>query len=134
MWGYGVRWGLGKTFPRFFILSLLTALFVTLMAVPIYVFVFGGATGHFADIMTAAFVGMGQRLVVSVFSSNIIVSLADKIISSFLALAVIEALPPALTAHLDIVKAPKMQLVLWIALGTVIAAVLAVFAANMAAG
>ena len=134
VWGYGVRWGMGKTFPRFFLLSLLTALFVTLMAVPIYVFVFGGATGHFADIMTAAFVGMGQRLVVAVFSSNIIVSLADKIISSFLALAVIEALPPALTAHLDIVKAPKMQLVLWIALGTVIAAVLAVFAANMAAG
>jgi energy-coupling factor transport system substrate-specific component len=104
------------------------------MAVPIYVFVFGGATGHFADIMTAAFVGMGQRLIVAVFSSNIVVSLADKIVSSFLALAVIEALPPALTAHLDIVKAPKMQLVLWIALGTVIAAGLAVFAANMAAG
>jgi hypothetical protein len=42
-------------------------------------------------------------------------------------LAVIEALPPALTAHLDIVKAPKLQLVLWIALATVLAAGLAVF-------
>jgi len=130
VWGYGVRWGFGKTFPRFFLLSLLVALAVTLMAVPIYVFVFGGATGHFADVMTASLVGMGQRLGVAVFSSNIIVSLADKIISSFIALAVIEALPPTLTAHLAIVKAPKLQLVLWIALATVLAAALAVFVAS----
>ena len=127
VWGYGVRWGFGKTFPRFFLLSLLVALFVTLMAVPIYVFVFGGATGHFSDVMTASLVGMGQRLGVAVFSSNIIVSLADKIISSFIALAVIEALPPALTGHLDIVKAPKLQLVLWIALATVLSVAIAVF-------
>jgi len=55
VWGYGVRWGMGKSFIRYFILSILTAFFVTLMAVPIYVFIFGGATGHFADVMTAAF-------------------------------------------------------------------------------
>jgi len=80
--------------------------------------------------MTASLVGMGQRLGVAVFSSNIIVSLADKIISSFIALAVIEALPPALTAHLDIVKAPKLQLVLWIALATVISVAIAVFVSS----
>lgn len=122
VWGYGVRWGMGKSMIRYFILACLVALSVTLMAVPIYVFVFGGATGHFSDMMTAAFVGMGQNLLVSVFSSNIIVSLADKIIASFVALAILEALPPALTSHLDIVKAPRMQLVLWIA-GAVIGAV-----------
>ena len=116
------------------ILACLTALFVTLMAVPIYVFVFGGATGHFSDMMTAAFVCMGNQLIVAVFSSNIIVSLADKIISAFVALAVLEALPPMLTSHLDIVKAPRAQLWGWIAGGVVVGAIIAVVVANMAAG
>ncbi|MCG2768595.1 MAG: ECF transporter S component [Chloroflexota bacterium] len=124
VWGYGVRWGMGKSFVRFFILSLLVALFVTLMAVPIYVFIFGGATGHFADVMTAAFLGMGQHLIVSVFSSNILVSLADKIISSFVALAILEALPPSLTKQVTIVGAPKLQTVIWITAGLVISALL----------
>lgn len=120
IWGYGVRWGLGKSLPRYFILSLLVALGTSIAAVPIYIFVFGGATGHFSDMMTAAFVGMGQQLVVAVFSSNIIVSLADKIVSSFIALAILEALPPALTSHLEITKAPPMRLALWIAGAVVI--------------
>lgn len=133
VWGYGVRWGMGKTMIRYFILSLLCAVAVSLMAVPIYVFVFGGATGHFSDMMTAAFVGMGNQLLVAVFSSNIIVSLADKIIASFLALAIIEALPPMLTSHLDIVKAPRMQLVLWIAGAVVLGVIIALVIANMTA-
>lgn len=133
VWGYGVRWGMGKTMIRYFILALLCALAVSLMAVPIYVFVFGGATGHFSDMMTAAFVGMGNQLLVAVFSSNIIVSLADKIIASFLALAIIEALPPMLTSHLDIVKAPRMQLVLWIAGAVVLGVIIALVIANMTA-
>ena len=123
VWGYGIRMGMGRTLPRFFILSLLVALSSTITAVPIYIFVFGGATGHFSDMMTAAFVGMGQNLIASVFSSNIIVSLGDKIISSFLALAIIEALPPALTAHLDITKAPRTQLIAWIVGAVLIAAI-----------
>ena len=122
IWGYGVRWGMGSTLVRYFILSLLCALGVTLTAVPIYIFIFGGATGHFSDMMAAAFVGMGQQLVVAVFSSNIIVSLGDKIISSFIALAILEALPPALTNHVDIVKGPRMQLVVWI-IGAVVLSV-----------
>jgi energy-coupling factor transport system substrate-specific component len=124
VWGYGVRWGMGKSFIRYFILSILTAFFVTLQAVPIYVFIFGGATGHFADVMTAAFLGMGQHLVVSVFSSNILVSLADKIISSFVALAILEALPPSLTKQVEITGAPRIQIIAWIAGGIVLAVLL----------
>ena len=52
--------------------------------------------------MTAAFLGMGQNLLVSVFSSNILVSLADKIIAGFVALAIIEALPENLTQDLQL--------------------------------
>lgn len=124
VWGYGVRWGMGKTHTRFFILSLLVALAVTLSAVPIYVFIFGGATGHFSDVMTAAFLGMGQRLVVAVFSSNILVSLADKIFSSYIALAILDALPPALTMNLDVAKSEGMKRVAWIAGGVILSVAL----------
>ncbi|HRF49746.1 MAG TPA: hypothetical protein PLC98_19100 [Anaerolineales bacterium] len=131
VWGYGIRWGMGKSMVSYFLLACICAVAVSLMAVPIYVFVFGGATGHFSDMMTAAFVGMGQNLLVSVFSANIIVSLADKIISAFIALAILEALPPMLTSHLDIVKAPRLQLVMWIAGAVVAAVALALIVANM---
>lgn len=134
VWGYGVRWGMGRTMVRYFILSLIVAVLVSISAVPIYIFVFGGATGHFSDLMTAAFVGMGQQLFVAVFSSNIIVSLADKIVASFLALAIIEALPPALTYHLDIAKAAQMKIVAWVAGAVVVAAIITVIAINMGAG
>ena len=133
VWGYGVRWGMAKTLPRYFLLACLVALACTLLAVPIYVFVFGGATGHFSDMMTAAFVGMGDYLIVSVFKSNIIVSLADKIIASFVALAILEALPPMLTSHLTIIKTPRMQLVAWIAGAIIVAVVLALIVARMQA-
>jgi energy-coupling factor transport system substrate-specific component len=133
VWGYGVRWGMGKSFIRYFILSLITALFVTLMAVPIYVFIFGGATGHFADVMTAAFLGMGQNLITSVFSSNILVSLADKIISSFVALAILQALPPSLTKDVEITGAPRIQIIAWMA-GGIVLAVLLIFIFTYAFG
>lgn len=121
VWGYGVRsFGMGRTIPRFFILNLIVAVAVSLTAVPIYVFVFGGATGHFSDLMTAAFLAMGQNLLVSVFSSNILVSLADKIISGFVALAIIEALPENLTANLPLIKAAPMRTIMIAAGGVVV--------------
>jgi len=119
VWGYGVRWGWGKKYWSYFLLNILVAFFVSLVAVPIYVFIFGGASGHFADMMTAAFLAMGQNLLVSVFSSNILVSLADKIIAGFVALAIIEALPENLTAGLQLPEAGGMKKVFWIAGGII---------------
>lgn len=120
VWGYAIRWGFGKTFLSFGLVNVVTAFFVSLTAVPIYVFVFGGATGHFSDMMTAAFLAMGQNLFVSVFSSNILVSLADKIISGFVALAIIEALPANLTHHLTLPKSEGIGKIAWIAGGIVV--------------
>jgi energy-coupling factor transport system substrate-specific component len=89
-------------------------------AVPIYLFVFGGATGHFADIMTTVFLSMGQQLVVAVFSANILSSLADKIISGFVALAIVEALPPNLTSGVELPKATGLMRIVWIVAGLVL--------------
>lgn len=121
VWGYGVRnLGMGKSFALYFVLNLIVALICTIIAVPIYVFVFGGATGHFADMMTAAFLAAGQNLITSVFSSNIIVSLADKVISGFVALAIIEALPKNLTSKLTLPVSTTMTKVLWILGGVLV--------------
>ena len=124
IWGYGVRWGMGKSFVQFLIMSLVVAVVVASVNVPIAVFIFGGATGHFSDVIAAAFLGMGQRLFVSVFSAKILVELADKIISSFVALAILGALPPSLTKKVTIVGQARMQLVVWIAAGIVLSALL----------
>lgn len=101
VWGYGVRsLGMGATVTRFFILNILVALATSAVAAPIVVFVFGGATGHSSDALTAAFVSAGRDLLAATFASSVIVSLADKIISGFVALAIIEALPEDLTRGL----------------------------------
>lgn len=124
IWGYGVRsWKLGRTVPRFFLLNVIVAVACTIVAAPIIVLVFGGATGNGADALTGTFLAVGQNLVTSVFSSNILTSLADKIIGGFVALAIIEALPKSLTGNLDIVKATPLKGILW-AVGGIIVGVL----------
>jgi energy-coupling factor transport system substrate-specific component len=101
VWGYGVRsLGMGRSAPSFFLLNVLVALVTTAVAAPIVVFLFGGATGHTSDALTAAFAQAGQDLLAAAFASSIIVSLADKIISGFLALAIIDALPAELSRDL----------------------------------
>jgi len=75
--------------------------------------------------MTAAFLAMGQNLIVSVFSSNILVSLADKIISGFVALAIIEALPANLTQGIQLPKSEGIGKIVWIAAGIVVGVAIA---------
>jgi energy-coupling factor transport system substrate-specific component len=120
VWGYAHQWGWMRKQWSFFLVNMLCALMVTIVAVPIYVFIFGGATGHFADLMTAAFVGMGDRLITSVFKSNILVSLADKIIAGYVALAIIEALPANLTENLKLPKAQGLNKIIVPLIGVLI--------------
>ena len=132
VWGYAHQWGWMRKQWSFFLVNILCAFFVSLTAVPIYVFIFGGATGHFADLMTAAFVGMGQNLLVSVFSSNILVSLADKIIAGYVALAIIEALPPNLTDGLKLPKAQGLSKIIVPLIGVIIGAAIVVITVAIA--
>ncbi len=132
VWGYAHQWGWARKQWSFFLVNVAVAFFVSLTAVPIYVFVFGGATGHFADLMTAAFVGMGQNLLVSVFSSNILVSLADKIIAGYVALAIIEALPANLTQDLKLPKAQGLSKIIIPLVGVLVGAIVIVIALAVA--
>jgi len=135
LWGYGVRsWKLGRTIPRFFLLNVIVAIACTIVAAPIIVLVFGGATGNAADALTGTFLAVGQNLVGSVFSSNILTSLADKIIGGFVALAIIEALPKSLTANIDIVKATPLKGILLAVAGIVIGVLIVVIFLAIQAG
>jgi energy-coupling factor transport system substrate-specific component len=128
VWGYAHQWGWMKKQWSFFLVNMLCALAVTIVAVPIYVFIFGGATGAFADLMTAAFVSMGDRLIESVFKSNIIVSLADKIIAGYVALAIIEALPKNLTENLKLPQAQGLSKIIIPLVGVLIGVVIVIIA------
>ncbi|QMU97117.1 ECF transporter S component [Microbacterium esteraromaticum] len=136
LWGYGVRsWKLGRTIPRFFLLNIIVAVVCTVVAAPIIVLVFGGATGAGADALTGTFLAVGQNLVGSVLSSNILTSLADKIIGGFVALAIIEALPKSLTNDIDIIKATPLKGILIAVAGIVVGVlVVVVFLAINAGG
>ncbi len=126
VWGYGVRsWGFGRNQVTYFLLNILVALVVTATASPIVIFVFGGATGHSSDALTAAFAQAGQSLIASVLASNIIVSLADKIIAGYVGLAIIFALPPNLTVGLRLPAQAGMKSVLTAVVGVVIGVALA---------
>ena len=131
VWGYGTRWGFANDKLRFFGLSVASAVFVSLMAAPIVIFVFGGATGHASDVLTAGLLAAGNDMWAAVFSSNIIVSSADKNLSSFLALAIIGALPTNLQVTGPIMKAENMGTAVLITAGTVVGVILTVVSMNL---
>lgn len=106
MWGFGVRrWGLGKTLPRFFALNLLTALACSLVAIPIIVTFLGGdlRVGH--DVITQLMKESIDTLLVAVGFSNMLTSLADKLLSGFVALVAVSALPLAMRRGFDLILA-----------------------------
>ncbi|HEY0950781.1 hypothetical protein [Nocardioides sp.] len=104
VWGYGVRrWRLGRTLPRFFALNVLAALACSVFAVPIIVAVFGHdlRTGH--DVITHLVDDSIDTFLLALGFSNALTSMADKLISGFVALVVVSALPAALRRDLDLV-------------------------------
>ena len=121
VWGYGVRsFGMGASALRFFVLNIIVALVTSTVAAPIVTLVFGGATGHPSDALTAVFVNAGQGLFTAVLASNILVTLADKTISGFVALSIIETLPPSLTRGIRLPAPTGMQPILLAVAGVVL--------------
>ena len=91
VWGYGVRWRALKGSPsRFLLLNAGVALACSLVAVPLTLLVFGGETGHATDLLAERLRELGRPEVLAVFSSNLLTSLADKIIAGFAALAIVD--------------------------------------------
>ena len=105
-WGYGVRrFTGGRSIPRFVWWNLVTALVCTLVAVPILLGFYDGATRGSFDHVTSAFDVLWSSHATSVLLSNYVTSALDKVLSGFLALTVVAALPLALRPRLPIVLA-----------------------------
>lgn len=103
VWGYGVRrFGFGRTLPRFFVLNLIVAVCCTLVAVPILM-ALGGSVHQGQDLITDSFQEFSNTLLVAVGLANTLTSLADKVLTGFVALVVISALPLSMRAGLDLV-------------------------------
>lgn len=100
VWGYGVRrLGLGRTLPRFFSLGLLVAVACSAVAVPLLLLLFDGSTGHGQDGIAATIRDLTGSGALATAGSNLVVSVGDKLISSFVALVAIAALPATLAAR-----------------------------------
>jgi energy-coupling factor transport system substrate-specific component len=124
MLGYGARLKMANSLPRYFVLSLLIALVTASISTPIYIYIFGGATGHPTDVFIAAFTTLGQPLSLAVLFTKILTAVADKPIQCFLALSILEALPLSITRHLDFVKSFNIRSILWYIAGAVLLMIL----------
>jgi energy-coupling factor transport system substrate-specific component len=111
VWGYGVRtWGLGRTPLRFFSLNVIAAVACTLTAAPILALNLSGiTTNSAAGGLFVALQGPGLGLWGAALASNLTVSLGDKLLAGYVALAVAAVLarPPA--SHLSV----RNPLLLW---------------------
>jgi energy-coupling factor transport system substrate-specific component len=99
LWGYGVRsWRLGRTPLRFLGLNVLVAVACTIVAAPITLVAYGGVSPNVgASGLSDHLAGAGAGILFAVVASNIITSVADKLIAGFVALAV----APSLMAFRD---------------------------------
>lgn len=89
VWGYGVKWfAAAQNLIRFFTLNLVVAVVCTLVAAPILLFAHGGSNGAGQIHMTGSLLDAGVPLVAAVFSTNIVTSALDKLLTGFLALLV----------------------------------------------
>lgn len=97
VWGYGVRrWRMGRSIPHFFGLSLLVATVCTAVAVPIIAGPLGGFSESGVDQITSSVLAITHSLWLSVTVSNLISSVTDKLIAGFVALTLVEVLPPSM--------------------------------------
>lgn len=95
LWGYGVRrFGMGRTVLRFLLLNLLVAFVCSVIAAAIIVFALSGTSHHPLDDLARSWMALGQGLLPAVFSSNLVTSVADKLIAGFVTLVVLGSLGP----------------------------------------
>lgn len=138
VWGYGVRsLGMGRSFTRLVVLAVIVGFLTQLMAAPIVTFIFGGATGSSTDVLVAAYAAAGQSLLTASFLGGIASSVADKVISTFVGLAILRALPPGYTAGIDLPEGDQTRTAMLVAGGLalgILAVLLSVYVIAPAVG
>lgn len=90
VWAYGVRrFGGGDSFLRFFSLTLAVAVACSLVAAPILAFGFAGITGHGSENVVRFFAHGSTPEFFGIFAANLLSSITDKLLTGFVALAIL---------------------------------------------
>ena len=87
------HYSLLKNIPRVLISGGLLSIFTTIASGVVTVFLFGGATGGTGSLITATLLTLGQELLTSVLSAQLIQELFDKTLSVFIVYFIIKSLP-----------------------------------------
>ncbi len=125
VWGYGIRFfGLGRNAILFFLLAAVVGVVTGLLATPIVLFLFGGATGHPSDLITAALASFGLER--AALTSNIVSSVPDKVISAYVGLAITAAFPAAVAARAVLPEQPGSRRLAVAVVGVLLGVALAV--------
>jgi len=91
--GLMARAGFFRTLPRVILSGVVITVVLTLVAVPIRIYLFGGTSGSGADFFIAYLHAVGEGLFMSVSFAVIGTNLVDKILSALIAWLLIRRLP-----------------------------------------
>lgn len=135
VWGYGLRtFGMGRSAATLLILNLAVAAVAAVVSAPIVYLVYGGATGHASDAITLAFEVAGKGLAQAVLVSNLVLNVADKLITGYVGLAIVRALPEPYTLGLRLPAASRLGILPVAAIGIALGIVLALVYLALPAG
>jgi energy-coupling factor transport system substrate-specific component len=108
--GWMARWGWFTKWWRVVVTGVVIAVFTTLTATPIAVYLYGGITTSGSSFVTALLLQAGQDLWSAVITTSILTDPLDKVVSALMAFAVIKALSTRYLARFpraENVLAPK---------------------------
>jgi energy-coupling factor transport system substrate-specific component len=91
--GLCARAGLFRTWWQAILSGVLVTLALSVVAIPIRVYLFGGVTGSGADFITAYLLATGRDLFSSVLVTVITSNLLDKVVTALLAWLIVKGLP-----------------------------------------
>ena len=99
MAGLLAKVGLFKKWWQAIISGVIIAVALSIIAIPIRVFMFGGVTGSGADFITAYLLATGRDLLSAVLITVIGDNIIDKVVTALLAWAIVKGLPRLFTGR-----------------------------------
>lgn len=97
--GLMARAGWFRTWWQAIVSGVVVTLALSVVAIPIRVYMFGGVTGSGADFITAYLLATGRDLFSSVLITVITSNLLDKVVTALLAWLIVKGLPRRMTAR-----------------------------------
>ena len=97
--GLCAKYGLFKTWWQAILSGVIICLALSVVAIPIRVYMFGGVTGSGADFITAYLIATGRDLFSAVIITVIADNLIDKVVTALLAWGIVKGLPKRFTAR-----------------------------------